>query len=67
MSLQTFVVLVVHVFVLDPTHTAHHVLQVHVPFELVLIEEGDLAEGAVRVQEDDVSSVIDVPALHVLI
>jgi hypothetical protein len=65
--LEAVVVFVVAVSFLLATDVADHMLEVDMYSKLVLVEKVAAAETAVRVQEGDVSELVDVSLLHVLV
>ena len=67
MSFKAIVVSVVNVFVLCSAYVTSHMLEAHMAFELVFIEEASFAKPAIWVQENYITKVIDISSLHVLI
>lgn len=67
MSFKAIIVSVINVFVLCSTYVTSHMLETHMAFELVFIEEANFAKSAIRVQENYITKVIDISSLHVLI
>ena len=66
MGLQTLVVFIISVLLLSSAYITYHMLQIDVNFKLIVIEEILLTETTVRVQENNVTKLVNISSVQML-